>query len=99
MGGIGISMDSQAGTGSPVKPLASVPQQVIDEIARQLGITESDSKERTRQALAAGKIDLPEDVDIKLTRVSTNTYCTIRKLPGGGYSVTSAGQPPVTIGP
>lgn len=80
MGGIGISIK-----GSPSTLLTSFPQRVVDEIANKLGISTV-----AKGSLAGGKIDLPEDVEVEITRRSnpdplTNSL-TITKLSGGaGY--------------
>jgi len=76
MGGIGISINSQeAGKGSAATPLTSLPEKVVDEIAKQLGI----QTPATRQALTAGKIPLPDDVEVTITRLSTKGSVTIKK--------------------
>lgn len=84
MGGIGITIHSQESTRSPSTPITSLPKKVVDEIARQLGISEP-----AQRALASGKLDLPDDVDVKLTRLSNSESCTVRKLSGGAtYRIT-----------
>jgi len=75
MGGIGISIHSQEGKASPSTPLTNLPDKVVDEIARQLGIYTP----ATRQALTGGKIPLPDDVEVTITRLSTNGSVTIKK--------------------
>jgi hypothetical protein len=86
MGGIGISMNSQDGEKSPSTPLTMLPSQVVEEIANKLGISIN-----AKDALAKGKIDLPENIDIKITRLSKNTSCTIKKQ-GAEYTVTYEGK-------
>jgi hypothetical protein len=83
MGGIGISIN-----GEPTTQLTSLPNNVLDEIAKALDISPIG-----RKSLASGKIDLPEDVDVEITRKTTKESCTLRKLPGGaGYRLTYKGR-------
>jgi hypothetical protein len=80
MGGIGITIK-----GGPSTHLTHLPQRVVDQIASKLGISAIG-----KAALAEGTMDLPEGVEVEITRLSnadplTNSL-TIRKLPGGaGY--------------
>jgi len=85
MGGIGISLQAQ----DPSKPVATLPSHVVDDIASKLGISAN-----VKDALSKGKIDIPENVDIKVTRLSDpsgNTFCTIRK-DGPEYTITYQGK-------
>jgi hypothetical protein len=83
MGGIGISI-----SGAPTTELTSLPNNVLDEIARALQISQVG-----RDSLAKGKIDLPEGVDVEITRKTNGDSCTLRKLPGGaGYRLTYKGR-------
>lgn len=85
MGGIGISLQSQ----DPSKPVATLPSHVVEDIANKLGISAN-----VKDALAKGRIDIPENVDIKVTRLSDptgNTYCTVRK-DGAEYTITHQGR-------
>jgi hypothetical protein len=85
MGGIGIELHSQEGKGSPSTALTSLPDKVVSEIATKLGIVSAE----TRQALTAGKMNLPDDVEVKITRLSNSDSCTIKKLAGGStYRIT-----------
>lgn len=79
MGGIGISLHSQGGARSTSTPLTSLPDKVVNEIARQLGIVSAESM----QALTGGKMNLPDDVEVTITRLSNSDSCTIEKLGGG----------------
>jgi len=82
MGGIGISLHSQEGKDAPTNPstpLVSLPEKIINEIASKLGI----KSEKSRAALTSGKIALPDNVEVAITRLSTNDSLTIKKLPGG----------------
>ena len=74
MGGIGISV-SQDGENSN---LTSLPGKVVEEIARQLGIRSAES----RQELAASQVNLPDDTEVTITRLSTGSSLTITKLAG-----------------
>jgi hypothetical protein len=83
MGGIGISIN-----GEPTTQLTSLPNNVLDEIANALKISPIG-----RNSLASGKIDLPENVDVEITRKTNGDSCTLRKLPGGaGYRLTYKGN-------
>ena len=69
-------------------PLISLPQKVVDEIAAKLGI----ETPQTKQALAGGKIDLPDNVAVTITRKKTNEFLTFKKLRGGAeFEVTYRG--------
>jgi hypothetical protein len=94
MGGIGIEIDSQEGKGAKPVPLTNLPQSLVDEVAKKLQITAAQSKDALATALAQGAIGIPENVDVKITRLSTPEFdCTIRKLPGGGgYRLTFRGE-------
>jgi hypothetical protein len=95
MGGIGISLHSKKDKDSPATPLVSLPAKVVDEIARQLGIYSLE----TRQALTGGKISLPDDVEITITRASTKGSLTIRKLEGGAKYRLKYGDTTVDVTP
>jgi len=83
MGGIGISLNSQEGGKGPTStPLTNLPEKVVDEIAKQLGI----QTPATRQALTTGKIPLPDDVEVTITRLSTKGSITITKK-GSKYTL------------
>ena len=92
MGGFGLEFHTPSTDKNLAPtPLTDVPQNVVDEIANKLGITAQTSKDALATALAKGKMNLPADVALKITRLSDptgNTHCTIKKLQGGGYSLT-----------
>jgi hypothetical protein len=76
MGGIGVSIN-----GLPDTELTSLPNNVLNEIAAALKISQIG-----RDSLAKGKIDLPENVEVEITRKTNGDSCTLTKLPGGaGY--------------
>jgi len=77
MGGIGISI-----SGEPDTELTSLPSHVLDEVANVLKISQ-----KGRDSLAKGKIDLPEGIEVKITRNTNKDSCTLKKLSGGGYEL------------
>ena len=82
MSGVGITFNSteEGQTSSQsTTPLTNLPQNVADEIAKTLGIETPE----TKRALVAGKIDLPDDVEITVTRKRTGESLTFKKLRGG----------------
>lgn len=96
MSGIGISMESQeGGENAASTPLTSLPQKVVDEVAKLLGIETA----QTKQALAGGKIDLPDNVAITITRKRTNESLTIKKLRGGARFELTHGSRTTTVDP
>ena len=81
MGGVGITFSStEEGQTSQQQstPLTNLSEKVVDEIATVLGIQTSE----TKQALMTGKIDLPDNVEVTITRKSTKQSLTLKKLPG-----------------
>ena len=88
MGGIGITLNStDEGRTSQEQSsaLTSLPQDVVAKIAETLGIQTNE----TKQALLAGKIDLPDNVTVTITRKITGDYLTLKKLSGGAqYELT-----------
>lgn len=85
MGGIGVTIHSKEGKKSPSStPVLRLPKEVVDEIARQLGISEE-----AKLALTAGTCDLPDNVDVTITRMSNNEILTVKKVDRGAtYRVT-----------
>ena len=81
MGGVGVTISSKEdNTPSAVStPLTNLPPNVVEKIAETLGI----QTDETKQALLAGKIDLPDNVEVTITRKITNESLTIKKLSGG----------------
>jgi hypothetical protein len=81
MGGIGVTISSkeEGQDASQSTPLTNLPQKLVDEIASKLGIETED----TKRSLAAGKIEIPDNVEITITRKKNNDSCTIKKLRGG----------------
>ena len=89
MGGIGISLDSQEAKSSRSTPLISLPPKVVEDIASKLGIMTA----KTKRALLAGKISLPEGVAVTITRKKNKDQLTIKKERGGArYQVTYKGK-------
>lgn len=82
MSGVGITFNStEEGRTSDQQatPLTNLPQKVVDEIAKTLGI-ETDN---TKRALTGGKLAIPDDVEITITRKSSGESLTFKKLQGG----------------
>jgi hypothetical protein len=82
MGGIGIKIK-----GAPSTHLTHLPQKVVDQIASRLGISAIG-----QASLVEGTMDLPENVEVEITRLSNadplTSSMTIRKLPGdAGYRI------------
>lgn len=92
MGGIGITINStEEGRTSREQStaLTGLPPDVVAKIAETLGIQTNE----TKQALLAGKIDLPDNVGVTITRKLTNESLTLKKLRGGAqYELTYKGQ-------
>jgi hypothetical protein len=92
MGGIGIKIKSRQRPDSdaPAVPAANLPQKVVDEIISTLGVTRVDE---VRQALTTGKLDIPDDVEIEIQRLSTGTSLTITPVQGGQeFTLNHQGQ-------
>jgi hypothetical protein len=80
MGGIGITISSkEEGKAAVSTPLTSLPPNVVEEITKALGI----QTDETKQALLGGKIDLPDNVEVTITRKLTSESLTLKKLGGG----------------
>jgi len=80
MGGVGVTLSSkEEGQAAASTPLTNLPPNVVEEVARTLGI----QTDETKQALLAGKIDLPDNAEVTITRKLTSESLTLKKLGGG----------------
>ncbi len=92
MGGIGIKIKSRQRPepDSPATPVTNLPPKIVDEIIAALKVTRVDE---VRQALTTGKLEIPDDVEITIERVSTGETLTITPVPGGNeFTLNQSGQ-------
>jgi hypothetical protein len=92
MGGIGVTFEStEDGRTSQEQstPVTNLPPNVVEAVARALGI----QTDQTKAALRDGTLNLPDDVEVKITRKITDETLTLKKRRGGAeYELKYKGE-------